>query len=58
MKSEIVIPIRGDRQEDFRSEAIVGQCRLLASRAELGLPLDQRSLDNLMRLSREISETK
>lgn len=44
-------------QEDFRFEAIVGQCRLLATRAEHGL-LDQRSFENLARASRELAETE
>jgi hypothetical protein len=30
------------------------QCRLLAARAEAGLPLDVRSLRNLIRISRDL----
>jgi hypothetical protein len=30
------------------------QCRLLAARAEAGLPLDVRSLRNLVRISRDL----
>jgi hypothetical protein len=34
---------------------IAGQCRLLAARANAGLPLDPRSLFNLVRLCRDLA---
>jgi hypothetical protein len=34
---------------------IAGQCRLLAARADAGLPLDPRSLFNLVRLCRDLA---
>jgi hypothetical protein len=36
------------------SKVVALQCRLLAARAEAGLPLDVRSLRNLIRISRDL----
>lgn len=58
MRSNVCIPKRENGQADFLFEAILGQCRLLAARAEGGFSLDQRSLENLSRASREFAETE
>jgi hypothetical protein len=59
MEATTFIRVSCDRQDAFdRRKLIVGQLRLLVARAEQGLALDQRSVDNLVRLSREFAEAK
>jgi hypothetical protein len=50
--------VRPRQELNERLELFAAQCRLMAKRAEQGLPLDERSLDNLLRLSREFAESK
>lgn len=58
----ISTPIRqsadGESQNRFRpgelQKVVALQCRLLATRADAGLPLDSRSLLNLIRVSRDL----
>jgi hypothetical protein len=55
VEAETCISVSSGRQESIdRGFLIVAQLRLLVVRAEQGLPIDSRSVVNLLRVCREL----
>jgi hypothetical protein len=55
MQGETCISVSSDRQESIdRGDLVCAQLKLLVVRAEQGLPIDPRSVVNLLRVCREL----